>query len=39
MKIGDILLIENVTKIDESTNISIKKSQKLSKIQGNHQNW
>ena len=49
--IGDILLTGNVTKIgeksftkksenfSESIKFSIKKSPKLAKIQGNHQNW
>ena len=49
-KIGDIILNENLTKLgeksftkksenfSESLKISIKKSQKLAKIQGNHQN-
>ena len=50
-KIGDNLLTGNVTKIgeksftkksekfSESLKFSIKKSPKLAKIQGNHQNW
>jgi hypothetical protein len=36
---GHVLPLQKLEIFSESLKISIKKSQKLAKIQGNHQNW